>query len=74
MKKSLLVRLKEIEEKYPYAATEIRTRRGNDTIIYRIRDLTAAYKELTEDIQTGDNTSNALLQSLIDLERKYNND
>ena len=71
IKHNLLVRLKRIEEKYPFDATEIRTREGKNTVVFRIRDLTAAYKELTEDLQTSDNASNALLSSLIDLERKY---
>lgn len=74
IKHSLLLRLQRIEQKYPFDATEIRSREGKNTVVFRIRDLTAAYKELTEDIQTGNDASNALLQSLIDLERKFNND
>lgn len=69
LKKNLLLRLKRIEEKYPVDATEVRTRQGNSTAIFRIRDLTAAYKDITEDIQTGTNATNELLESLIRLER-----
>lgn len=70
LKKSLLLRLKRIEEHYPMDATEVRTRAGNNTAIYRIRDLTAAYKDLTEDLQTGTTATNELLQSLVELEKR----
>ena len=70
IKKRLLLRLKRIEEKYPFDATEIRTHQGKSTVTFRIRDLTAAYKDLTEDIQAGSNATNELLQSLLDLERR----
>ena len=69
LKKKLLLRLQRIEAKYPLDATEIRTRQGNSTAIYRIKDLTAAYKDITEDMQLTQNTANDLLQSLIALER-----
>ena len=68
LKKRLLLRLKRIEEKYPLDATEVRSKHGNSTAIFRIRDLTAAYKDLTENLQIASN-ENELLQSLIDLER-----
>jgi len=51
LKKKLLLRLKRIEEKYPMDATEVRSRSGNSTAIFRIKDLTAAYKDLTDDMQ-----------------------
>ena len=70
IKKKLLLRLKKIEEKYPMDATEVRTRIGNSTAIYRIRDLTGAYKELTENMQTADGEANELLRSLMELERR----
>lgn len=45
--------------------------RNNVTDIKRLRDLTAAYKDLTEDIQSGGGSAtNELMQSLIDLERR----
>lgn len=53
LKKKLLLRLMRIEEKYPMDATEVRTKQGNNTAIFRIKDLTAAYKDLTEDIPKG---------------------
>ena len=69
IKKRLLLRLSRIEQKYPLDATEVRTRQGSSTAVYRIRDLTAAYKDLTEDIATGTG-NNELLQSLYDMERR----
>lgn len=68
IKKSLLLRLQRIEEGYPFDATEVRTRKGNSTVVYKIRDLTAAYKYLTEDMPKAQ-APNELLQSLFDLER-----
>ena len=70
LKKKLLLRLQRIEKAYPLDATEVRSRAGGSTAIFRIRDLTAAYKDLTEDIQTGNNATNELLESLIALERR----
>lgn len=37
---------------------------------YKLRDLTAAYKDLTDDMTLADNSGNELLQSLLDLERR----
>lgn len=69
LKKKLLLRLQRIEEHYPIDATEVKTKVGNSWAVYRIRDLTAAYKDLTEDLQTASN-GNELLRSLLELERR----
>lgn len=69
MKKRLLLRLQRIEQKYPFDATEIRTQEGKNTVTFRLRDLTAAYKDLTADMATGTG-NNELLQSLYDMERR----
>lgn len=74
LKKSLLLRLKRIEQKYPFDATEVKTTEGKNTVVFRIRDLTAAYRELTEDIHSSDSKSNELLKSLLDLERRAGSD
>lgn len=63
LKKSLLLRLKHIEQKYPMDATEIRTRQGNSTAIFKIRDLTAAYKDLTDDLPKLDAVEDALARA-----------
>lgn len=70
LKKSLLLRLKRIEEHYPMDATEVRTKVGGSVAVYRIKDLTAAYKDLTDDIQQSTGATNELLQSLVELERR----
>lgn len=59
-----------------YTATEHRAYDDarNLTDIKRLRDLTAAYKDLTGDIQSTDNGASALLQSLFDLERGAKHD
>ena len=41
---------------------------------FKIRDLTAAYKDLTADMQLVESEANPLLQSLYDLERRCNGD
>ena len=69
IKKRLLLRLQRIEQKYPFDATEIRTQEGKNTVTFRLRDLTAAYKDLTADMATGTG-NNELLQSLYDMERR----
>jgi hypothetical protein len=66
IKHRLLVRLKRIEEKYPLDATEVRTRNGNSTAIFRLRDLTAAYKDLTEDMPKIEENKNAPIYELLE--------
>jgi transposase len=65
IKKALLLRLQRIERKYPFDATEIRTHEGKSTVTFRIRDLTAAYKDLTEDMPKGDGNKNAPIFDLL---------
>ena len=50
IKHRLLERLRRIEADYPRDATEIRLHDGGETVIYRIRDLTGACKDLTDDL------------------------
>ena len=65
IKKRLLLRLSRMEQKYPFDATEIRTHEGKNTVIFKIRDLTAAYKDLTEDMPKGDGDRNAPIFELL---------
>ena len=69
IKKRLLLRLSRAEQKFPMDATEVRTQVGKSTAIFKLKDLTAMYRDLTEDM-AGTSTDNALLQSLLDLERR----
>lgn len=70
LKHSLLVRLQKIEKQFPRNATEVRLFKGDKVTVFKIRDLTAAYKDLTEDMTAAVSQTNDLLQSLMDLERK----
>ena len=65
IKKRLLLRLSRMEQKYPFDATEIRTHEGKNTVIFKIRDLTAAYKDLTEDMPKGEGDRNAPIFELL---------
>ena len=67
IKRRLLERLKRIEAKYPLDATEVRSRNGNSTAIFRLRDLTAAYKDLTEDMPKASAADVEDLSPLVDL-------
>jgi len=70
IKHRLLERLKRIEAKYPLDATEVRSKVGNSTAIFRLRDLTAAYKDITDDMPKGQieatEENNGKLAALID--------
>ena len=69
IKKKMLLRLERIEAKYPLDATEVRTKQGNSMAIFKLRDLTGAWRDLTDDMPKDNSANNALLQSLLDLER-----
>lgn len=69
IKKKMLLRLERIEAKYPLDATEVRTKQGNSMAIFKLRDLTGALRDLTDDMPKENSANNALLQSLLDLER-----
>ena len=65
IKRRLLLRLQRIEAKYPFDATEVRTSEGKNTVIFRLRDLTAAYKDLTGDIAQPEADKNAPVYELL---------
>lgn len=54
------MRLQRIEKKYPIDATEIRSKQGNSLAVFRLKDLTAAYKDLM-DIQLPSDADNTAL-------------
>lgn len=68
-RKGLLLLDKLFDDFVQYTATEYRETTPNTATVKRLRDLTAAYKDLTGDLATSTNGTNELLQSLIDLER-----
>ena len=51
-------------------ATEHRESKDGITDIKRLRDLTQAFRDLTDDDKASESQSNELLQSLLDLERR----
>ena len=75
LKKRLLLRLKRIEEKYPLDATEVREKLGSGmVVVFRIRDLTAAYKDLTDDMAKPEEPENPLLRSLWNVMQEKRNE
>lgn len=60
-----------IEDKNVGRGSKTRTIKSQ---VYKLRDLTAAYKDLTADMQLVESSANPLLQSLYDLERRSSND
>lgn len=50
VQRRLLLRLKRTEARFPMDATEIKATEGGKTVIYRLRDLTSAYKDIAENI------------------------
>lgn len=67
---TLLRKLARIAESLPEDATETKISSGGLTTVKRLRDLTAAYKDLVGDMAP-EQARNELLQSLIDMEKKY---
>ena len=65
LKKRLLLRLQRIEAKYPFDATEIKTHEGKNTVTFRIRDLTAAYKDLADGLPMTDGDKNTPIYELL---------
>lgn len=70
LRRAILLRLQRIEARYPFDATEVRTREGKNTVVFRIRDLTAAYKDMTDGLMLNDRGENELLRSLMEIERR----
>lgn len=70
LKKRLLLRMSRLEQKFPMDATQIEIFDKGKRVTFKLRDLTASFKDLTEDMQMASNTTNDLLQSLLDLEKR----
>lgn len=74
-RKGLLILARLFDDYLQVNSTEHREYIGQRlTDIKRLRDLTAAYKDLTEDMATGTNEGSELLKSLIELERGLKRD
>ena len=70
LKKRLLLRLKRTEEKLPMDATEVQMQKDGKKVIYKLRDITAAYRDLTADMVMTEQ-GNELLTALMELERRH---
>ena len=70
LKKRLLLRLKRTEEKLPLDATEVQMQKDGKKVIYKLRDITAAYRDLTADMVMTEQ-GNELLTALMELERRH---
>ena len=75
IKRKLLERLNTMLETFPEdSATEVQKFKRSERKVYKLKDLTAMYKDLTADMAQPDEQGNALLESLMELERRYSND
>jgi len=69
IKRRLLLRLARVEEKFPMDATQIEIMDKGRKVTFKLRDLTAAYRDLTDNMTISEDAGNELLQSLMALER-----
>ena len=75
IKRKLLERLNRILDTFPEDdATEVQKINRAERKVYKLKDLTAMYKDLTADMAQPDEQGNALLESLVALERRANRD
>lgn len=71
IKRKLLEKLNKIIETFPDEdATEIQRYGRGEKKMYKLKDLTAMYKDLTADMTPQNETGNELLESLMALERR----
>ena len=75
IKRKLLQRLDRILDTFPEDdATEVQKFDRQQRKVYKLKDLTSMYKDLTADMAQPDETGNELLQSLLDMERRLSDD
>ena len=74
IKRKLLERLVRVLDEFPEdSATEVQKFGKTERKIYKLKDLTAMYKDLTGDRVQKDEQGNELLESLLTLERRATN-
>lgn len=71
IKRRLLQRIADTEDAFPKNTTEYKIYSKGVTTVYKLKDLTAAYKDLTADMTPTNAEGSELLQSLIELERNH---
>lgn len=67
IQREMLMRLKHTVEKFPLDATEVRQQKDGKTIVFKLRDLAATYKDLTEGMPKGEGADMEDLNPLVEL-------
>ena len=72
IKRKLLERIDSLIDSIPNGMTSTETQQygKREKRVFKLRDLTAMYKDLTADMAQPDETGSELLQSLLDMERR----
>ena len=76
IKRKLLARMNTLIDALPeeLASTELQQYEKGKKRVLKLKDITSMYKDLTADMAQQDEPGNELLQSLIALERRLNDD
>lgn len=76
IKRKLLTRVNALLDAIPegMTSTELQQYEKGKKRVFKLKDLTAMYKDLTADMAQTDEGGNALLESLMALERRSSND
>ena len=76
IKRKLLARINNLIDSIPeeLASTELQQYEKGKKQVFKLKDLTSMYKDLTADMTQQDETGNALLESLMALEKRSSND
>lgn len=76
IKRKLLTRVNTLLDAIPeeMTSTELQQYEKGKKRVFKLKDLTAMYKDLTADMAQTDEGGNALLESLMALERRSSND
>ena len=67
IRRELLRRLKRTIDKYPIDATEVRQQKDGKTLVYKLRDLTAALKDVMDDMPKSESAEVEDLNPLVEL-------
>lgn len=65
IKRRLLLRISRLEQKFPLDATEIKINDKGKQVTYKLKDLTASFRDVTDDMQL--DGANEPVQVIIDV-------
>lgn len=71
IQRDLLERIKRISQKYPHDATEVRQQKDGKTMVYKLTDLTRAYKDVMDYMPRGQEEAD---DPLLELFRRMDED